>query len=178
MHAIEEAIQFLKLCEENGDLTTAISDFREIIERRGFRATAIGAWIGEGKNRLHRFYFNDWPDELCKLHHGDEDCIHDPIVIEASRTIRPFLWTEISARVHPDSRGMAIIDGFEKFGWRDVFAVPVHGPAGYVGLIALGAKSGLKLTIEECAALELMRLPSIAVAMNRKDTVAVRPSHR
>jgi len=158
MHEVETAMHFLQKCENEEDLAALIVDFTQATVRHGCCATAIGAWIGEGKNRLHRFYFNDWPEELRRLHHGDEDCVHDPIVIEASRTMRPFLWTGIRGRVHSNPHEQAIIEGFERAGWRDVFAIPVHGPAGYVGLVALAAKHPLQLTVEKRAALEMMAL--------------------
>ncbi len=163
MSPAQIAFDFLRCCAAEKDIERVVGAFRAAIARFGFCSSAGGGWIGEGEGRLQRFYFNDWPEEWREIHQRMSDFNHDPIVIEAGRVMKPFAFTQIRAEVRPTPQGKALIDAFDAFGWREIFAVPIHGPAGYVGLVALAATGQTQLGQDERAALELM-----ALAMHRR----------
>jgi LuxR family quorum sensing-dependent transcriptional regulator len=152
------AFDFLRRCETEEDTAQVVDAFRVAIALFGFTSSAGGGWIGEGQGRLQRFYFNDWPAEWLEIHRRTADFNHDPIVIEAARVMNPFTWTQIRAHMRPTSRGRALMEACDAFGWREIFAVPIHGPAGYVGLVALASMTTLALGARERAALEMMAL--------------------
>jgi DNA-binding CsgD family transcriptional regulator len=140
-------------CAAGDDLPTLIADFQRTIRSFGFAASSCGAWVGLGNARTHRFFFLDWPPDWIALYQTRGMFARDPIVSEARRRMAPFLWREMS-RLSEDEA--AVLAATRMHGWVDGFVVPIHGPAGYQGVVSLAASAPLRLDPLDRAVLETM----------------------
>ncbi|HEV3373562.1 MAG TPA: LuxR family transcriptional regulator [Xanthobacteraceae bacterium] len=129
-------------CAAGDDLPALIADFQETIRTFGFAASSCGAWIGLGHARTHRFFFRNWPPDWIALYESGRMFARDPIVSEARRRMVPFLWEEISRLSEDEAQVLATV---RAHGWIDGFVVPIHGPAGYHGVVSLAATAPLRL---------------------------------
>lgn len=121
----------------------------------GFHGWACGAGAGVGKNRRHRYFFVDWPADWLELYTANGWVEHDLLPIEARRRVVPFLWSELD-KSHLTPGQQAFIDAALAYGWRDAFAVPVHGPGSLQGLITMATRTDLALSAPERAVLDVM----------------------
>jgi len=124
----------------------------------GFDACAGGAWVGIGKRRAHRFYFNNWPREWFAIYEAKGLVQHDPVVFETRRRMTPFLWSEMEQAHSFSVQGADATAEARAFGWREVMVVPVHGPAGYEGVVSMGALAAVSLNPVDRALLRAMAL--------------------
>ncbi len=117
----------------------AVAAFLAALPGWGFDAAVAGGWAGVPGAQVHRFYFNTWPEGWQRLYAEANLFPRDPVVALARRRARPFLLTEEVAAMREDPDAAAVIEMTHAFGWAEVMAVPVHGPAGYQGLVALAS---------------------------------------
>jgi DNA-binding CsgD family transcriptional regulator len=132
------ATDVMKLCLA-ATPEAAVGDFLSALPVWGFDAAAAGGWAGVPGAQVHRFYFNTWPAEWGRIYAEANLFPRDPVVALARRRARPFLLTEESALMREDAGAAEVIELTHAFGWAEVLAVPLHGPAGYQGLVALAA---------------------------------------
>ena len=149
---------FVARCSEANDVSQLVSEFLEKSAAFGFSAVAAGGWVGVGAERFYRFYFNTWPAEWAAVYQRENVFENDPIVAEARRSMKPFLWSEIRDAPMITAAENKIFELADAFGWRTGFAVPIHGPATYVGLVAFAAMEKVALDAADRAALEFMAL--------------------
>ncbi len=152
---VDLGFQFIERCARDLDATSRVEDFRATMRDMGFHAWACGAWAGVGKNRRHRFFFVDWPADWLELYHANGWFEHDLLPIEARRRVAPFLWSELDKSKLTTGQ-QALIDAALAYGWRDAFAVPIHGPGNLQGLATMATRTGLSLSAAERAVLEVM----------------------
>jgi len=67
-HALSNALEFVERCHSVSDIDTVIAEFRTFIAGYGFNASVCGAWDGLGQQRVHRFFFNDWPESWLTIY--------------------------------------------------------------------------------------------------------------
>ena len=127
-----------------------MADFLATIRRIGFTSAACGAWAGAGKNRRYRFFFVDWPADWLQAYEANKWVEHDLLPIEARRRVAPFLWSEIVERKLSAAQ-RALYDAGWAYGWRDIFAVPLHGPGSLQGLVTLAVHQKQPLALRELA---------------------------
>lgn len=151
----ERAQTFLDNCTTFTDLAALIEDFHETIKAFGFTSSACGAWIGVGKGRVHRFFFNSWPPAWLEIYNRENFFLDDPLVQESHRRMENYLWTELESTQAPTPRGREIYDASRAFGWKEVMAVPIHGPAGYQGFVAIATTDVVTLQARDRAFLEM-----------------------
>lgn len=133
----------------------AVDDFLATMRRMGFAGSACGGWVGVGKNRRHRFFFVDWPQDWLDFYNNGRWFEHDRMVIEARRRIAPYCWSDLSnSKLTLGER--ALFEAGFAYGWKDVFAVPIHGPGSLQGLITMGTLDELVFTARDRAILETM----------------------
>lgn len=152
------ALDFIDRCAQEKDIDAVIADFLAAIRAFGFSSCAAGAWLGIGKRRAHRFYFNTWPREWFAIYEAKGLVQHDPVVFETRRRMTPFLWTEMEQAHSFSVQGAMAAAEARAFGWQEVMVVPVHGPAGYEGAVSLGALAPVSLDAVERALLRAMAL--------------------
>lgn len=117
----------------------AVACFLGTVAATGFAAAVAGGWAGIPGAQVHRFYFNTWPAEWGRIYAEQNLFARDPMVALARRRMRPFVLTEEAAALRADPAAAEVIDMTFAFGWAEVLAVPIHGPGGYNGLVALAA---------------------------------------
>ncbi len=108
----------------------------EVSKPLGLYTLMCGALKIHGDKVDGRFYFGNWSTEWTQTY-MESVFANDPIVSEARRRIAPFTWDELLA---DDDFGQIWRDLIEKGrqagGWTGGFAVPIHGPGSYVGLMS------------------------------------------
>lgn len=108
--------------------------FTHAVSRFGVAAYAVGLIHTDGQPNI--IYLTTWPRAWVELYAANGFIADDPLVAEAIENPEPFSWGEMKAR-----RGITanrVIDAAARFGWRDGFAVPVHGPGEALALVARG----------------------------------------
>jgi len=151
-------LDFLELCSSEADVTKVIERFLETIKLFGFQVAAGGGWVGVGATRAHRFYFNNWPKDWLDLYLAKGFFDHDPMVIETRRRMTPFLWSEMGDSQSFTVEGKQVIEAGRAYGWSEVMGVPIHGPAGYQGLVSLASLKPVSLDATKRALLHTMAL--------------------
>jgi len=110
-------------------------NFRRVIEAEGFTASACGAFIPTENGPETHFFFTDWPDAWIKLYVERNYVAYDYSVAEARQRISPFTWLEAKAGRVLSGPEQELWKTANEWGWSDGFAVPIHGPGGYFGLV-------------------------------------------
>lgn len=149
------ALEFIERCNRVYDLNLVIKDFRAFIAEYGFDASVCGAWDGLGPQRVSRFFFNDWPESWLQLYAEKDFFSADPFVEEARRAMAPFLWSEVELQRPLTPRAKEIYDIAREFGWREVVGIPIHGPAGYQGMVSLASMQDIALSFTDRACLDM-----------------------
>jgi DNA-binding CsgD family transcriptional regulator len=123
------------------DIPAVARVFREAIARHGFDASACGGFHATRRGAAPVFFFQDWPEDWLRLYAAENFVNHDFGVAEARGRHSPFAWSEAKARrvLTPGEKRVwqAVLD----HGWGDGFSVPVHGPGGYFGLVAMAGRA-------------------------------------
>jgi LuxR family quorum sensing-dependent transcriptional regulator len=151
-------LQFLDFCAEEADAAKVIERFLEVINLFGFEVSAGGAWVGVGGTRVHRFYFNNWPSDWLELYLANGFFEIDPIIMETRRRMTPFLWSEIGDARSFTVEGRVVLEAAKAYGWSEVMGIPIHGPAGYQGLVSLASLNSVSMSKTERALLHTMAL--------------------
>jgi LuxR family quorum sensing-dependent transcriptional regulator len=152
----ERALTFLDNCTRVTDLTLLIEDFHETVRAYGFTSCACGAWIGIGKGRTHRFFFNSWPPGWIEIYNRENFFRDDPFVQESYRRMESYLWTELESTQALTPRGREIYDAGRLFGWKEVIGIPIHGPADYQGFVAIATTDVVTLPARDRTFLEMI----------------------
>jgi len=153
--AVTESLDFIARCRGRGAPDT-VGDFLATIKTLGFAAGACGAWAGVGRNRKVRFFFVDWPADWLDYYQNNDYAEHDLLVIEARRRVSAFWYSDVVKRTKLTPKQQQLYRDGANYGWRDVFAVPIHGPGSMQGLVTLAARRELELTETECAIVETL----------------------
>ena len=151
---VEQGLAFIERCAAQTADESA-KDFRTVIRRLGFSASACGAWAGVGRNRKVRFFFVDWPQDWLDFYESGGFVEHDFMPIESRRRISPFWYSDIKRPKLTDKQKQ-LYDAGVAYGWKDVLAIPIHGPGSLQGLVTLAAREELGLGAVESAVLEAM----------------------
>jgi DNA-binding CsgD family transcriptional regulator len=152
---VEEGLRFIERCAE-ANAEAATSDFLKTVDHMGFDGTACGAWAGVGKNRRSRFFFVQWPADWLEFYNTSGAFEVDLLPLEARRRVTPFLWSEIYSGKKLTAAQKAFSEAGWAYGWRDVFAVPIHGPGNLQGLVTLATRTERVFDAKERAVLEIM----------------------
>jgi LuxR family quorum sensing-dependent transcriptional regulator len=151
----ELGLKFVERCSRSS-ASVAAEDFQATIKQIGFAGGAGGAWSGVGKNRHHRFFFVNWPADWVELYTNSGWFGIDPLPIEARRRIAPFLLSEL-ANLKFTAAQIAFMKGAADYGWREGFAVPIHGPGSLQGLVTMVTRRDeFSLSLSDRAVLEVM----------------------
>lgn len=153
---ISHALDFVERSRSASRTQDLVADFRSVISGFGFHHSACGCWLGAGANRTVRFFFADWPEEVAKVYAEKDIFSKDPLVFAARRRMTAYTWATVldEEPLQPEMRDM--FEFIAQYDIRDGFCVPIHGPAGYQGLVSLLAPGKLNLTPRERSVLEMM----------------------
>lgn len=153
---------FAEVCADPDVATSAvIKRFHRVIAIAGY-TFAVG--VGESSLRSfltpQRFYFNSLPRTWMALlsRHADIYAAGLNGSKRAAFSMEPFESLSLQhGRIlkGPEKQSYDLTTGY---GWRSIFVVPVHGPAGYRGTVAMLAKSDVRASVRDRAALRLAAL--------------------
>lgn len=152
---IEPGLKFVERCLA-GTPSECANDFLATVRLFGFSACACGAWAGVGRGRKSRFFFVDWPNDWMEFYETNQFFQHDLLPVEARRRTVPFWYSGIIRSSKLTEKQGELHKEFLKYGWKDAFAVPIHGPGSVQGLVTLATRETLKLKAKDCAVLEMM----------------------
>jgi DNA-binding CsgD family transcriptional regulator len=99
----------------------------------GLPTVMVGALLVRGDKVGGRFYFGNWSEEWTGVY-LEKVFAEDPLVHEARRRMSPFTWSELWAEGDLPQAVRDVIELGRQRGWQEGFAVPIHGPGGYLGL--------------------------------------------
>ena len=122
----------------------------------GFAGGACGAWAGVGPHRKYRFFFVDWPADWQAFYESNGYVHHDLLPVEARRRVAGFWYYDAISQRELTEKQQELHDAATAYGWRDAFAVPIHGPGSMQGLVTLATREALACTAADCAVLEAM----------------------
>lgn len=105
----------------------------------GLDTVMAGAIYAGPRPARARFYFGNWPPEWMAIYTA-EVLAADPLICQARRRFAPFTWGELQAEGGLAPEMMAAFETGRQAGWSDGFAVPIHGPAGYVALVSFAGR--------------------------------------
>lgn len=134
---IEEFSAALEKCASIEDVKLL---FRDRIAAFGYNASACGAFLSTDRGPETHFFFQDWPPAWIELYISRNFVAADYSVAEARRRVAPFTWLEAKAQRTLSRAEQDIWDTAVAWGWTDGLSVPIHGPGGYFGLVALAGK--------------------------------------
>lgn len=147
-------MQFLDRCSTL-DTAACAANFLVLLRQIGFCGCACGAWAGIGRNRKHRFFFVDWPREWLEFYEREGFFQHDMLAIETRRRVSAFWCNALIAQLKLSPKQQALVDAFVAYGWKDVFAVPIHGPGSLQGLVTMVTREDVALDPADHAVLEI-----------------------
>jgi DNA-binding CsgD family transcriptional regulator len=153
---VQQALSFLDSCTTTEALPSLIDEFHHTIAAFGFTSCACGAWVGVGKARTHRFFFNSWPAAWVEIYNKGSFFPDDPFVQESQRRMESYLWSELETQQALTQRGREIYDAGRAFGWKEVMGIPIHGPADYQGFVTVAALEPVNLHIRDLRFLEMI----------------------
>ena len=154
---IESGLEFIERCANEPDIQQLIAEFIQRIKLFDFEGSAGGAWEGAGANRISRFFFVDWPQEVLNAYVEQGLVTRDPLVFAARRRIAPFLWDEIRSDPQMPADGQAMFDLRRQLRLRgrlfgsDPRAGWLSGP-----FVSMLARKRLALSAHDRAVLEVM----------------------
>ncbi len=99
----------------------------------GLPTVMVGALLVRGDKVGGRFYFGNWSEEWTGVY-LEKVFAEDPLVHEARRRMSPFTCSELWAEGDLPQAVRDVIELGRQRGWQEGFAVPIHGPGGYLGL--------------------------------------------
>ncbi len=70
------------------------------------------------------------------------------MILEAQRRMTPFRWRDLEQHRKLGEASAGILELALSYGWMDGLVVPVHGPAGYQGVVSLAIKRILALVLQ------------------------------
>ena len=132
--------EFSAVLEECTTIEAVRTLFKERIASFGYTASACGAFLPTDKGPETHFFFQDWPPDWIELYARRNFVAADYVVAEARRRIAPFTWLEAKAERILSRAEQDIWDTAAEWGWTDGFSVPIQGPGGYFGLVAMAGK--------------------------------------
>ena len=109
-----------------------------------------------GRGRKNRFFFIDWPEKWVDFYQKNQFFQHDLMPIEARHRTSSFWYNDIIQQRKLTAEQTELHKGFLAFGWKNAFAVPIHGPGSVQGLVTIATHNTLALNAADCAVLEMM----------------------
>lgn len=151
---IDEILAFIARAADDADVPALIEEFRRVIRLFGFDVSSGGNWVGLGKQRHYRFFFNDWPQDWLDYYNERGFFQRDFIVAESRRRMAPFTWGELDPAILAGPVAAEFFAASTAHGWIDGFVVPIRGAGGYEGIVSLAAKQKLVLDAVDRGLLE------------------------
>jgi len=153
----EAAFEFIERITDLDAVEAIIAAFRLAAGRFGFSTFALGELPKPRSARLPKFFVSIWPQDWVETYTGEKLAQSDACIAHARQGQLPAMWSELREFHRDDPAVAKIFDLTADHGWPDGLAIPVHGPRGYHGLVAIGGETD-DLSARDRTALHLMGL--------------------
>lgn len=150
--AVLEAIRSLQAAPSPEATLQVLSAF---VERYGFERISLGQLVNPANVALKDIlYISDWPEELKAQRRLQMASLHDPVVLCALKSKRPFTWAQ--ARASAPRAGQRVVDMVHDYGITDGMMFPMHALHSVTGGVSLGGSSKTELCLTEVSELEIV----------------------
>lgn len=139
------ALRFVDRWSDRSRRAQALAAFLPVIEAFGLGAPSAAYSTGFGANRSCKWLFNTLPRELEDALMTDSVDYENPIVKASSRRHAPYTFLELGADPAGGFDIGAVAGIALGFGLMDGLVVPIHGPFGYLGMVAMVAAAEVRL---------------------------------
>jgi len=143
--AQSRALRFVDEWSASARRTQALADFLPVIDAFGLGAPSAAYSTGFGGSRSCKWLFNTLPRELEDALMGDSIDYENPIVAASSRRHAPYTFLELGADPAGGFDIGAVASVALSFGLMDGLVIPIHGPYGYLGMVATVAPREVSL---------------------------------
>jgi LuxR family quorum sensing-dependent transcriptional regulator len=151
-------VSFIGQCDGDIPFAELIRDFAQIACTFGFAASACAAWVTIGSRRSTKFFFRNWPADWEHVYVSRGWAATDVMLTEVARKMRPYSWDEARNGREPTDAEAEVDAAAGRYGWIERFAVPIHGPGGYQGVVLMDAKSRCELSAADAFLLQAAAL--------------------
>jgi DNA-binding CsgD family transcriptional regulator len=124
-------IDGLQQCQSSRDVGDA---FSHMIAPHGFPAVSCGGSRDTPSGRVWDFFFNTWPAQWLLEYQRNDYVRHDLLPGLARLSPTPFTWVEALRGRGQTPKQVEFHNWIREIGIVDGFAVPIHLPAGDIGL--------------------------------------------
>jgi DNA-binding CsgD family transcriptional regulator len=124
-------IEKFKNCASPQEVGTA---FANAIAPHGFSMVSCGGSRETPSGRVWEFFFNTWPPEFLLEYQNNDYVRHDIMPAAARLSPMPFTWVELLRDRKQTPQQIAFHNRVRELGVVDGYAVPIHLPAGDIGL--------------------------------------------
>ena len=142
--ALQLAMDVVDRCEGATSALAAGRALRDALHplgAYGFYAGAYPVHAGADEHQIaahHHLYAQFSPPGWQDAYRTEGLDAGNPVILAAGRTATPFRWSASGVRGTENWKG---IDVARAIGMADGFAVPCHGPGGYVAIVSIGFRS-------------------------------------
>lgn len=130
----------------------------------GVTAYAIGHL--QGADRPTTIFLTTWPRAWMEFYAANAFIKEDGVVAEALASSEPFSWEDARSR---HLSGRRVFEAAHAFGFKEGFAVPIHGAGDAKGVVAFAA-GRLRMTSANRQAMVAMSMTAYAVARRLFDS--------
>jgi DNA-binding CsgD family transcriptional regulator len=121
----------LKKCASSQEVGAT---FANAIAPHGFTMVSCGGSRETPSGRIWEFFFNTWPPEWLLEYQNNDYVRHDIVPAAARLSAAPFTWVELLRDRKQTPKQIEFQNRLREIGVVDGFAVPIHLPAGDIGL--------------------------------------------
>lgn len=139
-----EGLDFPQLVRSLQSQAEVVSAFAERIGCFGYDTYAIGSLPEPEAPGPGRFFLHNWPDIWAEQYFEQGYGPEDPTLIAAARCREPVTISEIragKAGFWPSPKGIEMLDFAASLGRSSGLVVPIFGPNGYRGIVAMGGNN-------------------------------------
>ncbi len=137
-----------------GDVANAFEHALARYDIQHFIAAAVSA---KGQPFEDAVIASRWPAEFFMLYIENDCGRFDPLLRRSMQSQMPFEWQTDSYPPDGDPRAAELLRRAAEFGLKQGYVVPIHGPKGYEGCVAMAA-AALELSVHAKSAVHLMAL--------------------
>jgi DNA-binding CsgD family transcriptional regulator len=131
---LNESLRFFERLHECQSSRQVGDAFSGMVAPHGFTMVSCGGSRDTPSGRVWDFFFNTWPAEWLLEYQQNDFVRHDLLPALARLSSPPFTWVEALRERRETPKQVELHNRVRELGVIDGFAVPIHLPAGDIGL--------------------------------------------
>jgi LuxR family transcriptional regulator, quorum-sensing system regulator BjaR1 len=150
---MQDTLAFIEELEQKPTASAVMDAMGRVLERHGIEKILIG---GLSESDFERDVFATcWPADFLDLYIREQYIRFDPVARRCRRAAQPFEWRTSDFESAPQPRAAEVMRRAADYGMAHGFMVPIHGPGGFEGCIAMSGDH-LELTPRSKPAVHLI----------------------